>query len=64
MKRIAIAAFIVMWIGLFLDALLVIFSPASPSLGWGEIIGLILAFLGAVVASVAGTLYRRRVVKR
>jgi hypothetical protein len=64
MKSIAIAAFIVMAIGLFLDAFLVVFSRTSPHLGWGEIAGLIMAFVGAVVASVAGTLYRRKVIRR
>ena len=54
MKRIAIGAFIVMAIGLFLDAFLVIFTPASPHLGRGEI----------VVASVAGTLGRRKANRR
>jgi hypothetical protein len=64
MRSIAIAGFIVMAIGLVIDALLVIFARGTPHLGWGEAIGLVLAFLGAVVASVAGTLYRRKVIKR
>ena len=64
MKRIAIGAFIVMAIGLFLDAFLVIFTPASTHLGRGEIVGLIMAFVGAVVASVAGTLGRRKANRR
>jgi len=53
-----------MAIGLVTDALFVIFGRGTPHLGWGEVIGLVLAFLGAVVASVAGTLCRRKVIKR
>lgn len=64
MRSIAIAGFVVMAIGLVTDALFVIFGRGTPHLGWGEVIGLVLAFLGAVVASVAGTLCRRKVIKR
>ena len=64
MRSIAIAGFVVMAIGLVIDALLVMFARGTPRLGWGEIVGLVMAFVGAVVASVAGTLYRRKVIKR
>lgn len=64
MRSIAIAGFTLMMIGLVLDALLVIFAHGTPRFGWGEAVGLLLAFLGAVVASVAGMLYRRKVIKR